>query len=139
MASRKIFTFSGRANRQEYFLHLLGGLILYTLVVLFVQDLPVLLILLIVVIADEICIAVRRFHDLDRPSSDYLLLLIPFYNIYLGFVLLFKSGTEGLNRYDEGFQPAIENREGEYACGRCGAEVKLGDLHCSHCGDSLEF
>jgi uncharacterized membrane protein YhaH (DUF805 family) len=94
---------------------------------------------LVVVIADDICVSVRRFHDLDRPGSDYWLLLIPFYNIYLGFVLLFKGGTDGPNQYDEDCQQVVENSPDEYICGRCGLEVKWGDSLCSHCGDVLEF
>ena len=43
--------------------------------------------------------AVKRFHDLDRPGTHYWLLLIPFYNIYLGLVLLFEKGTVGDNKY----------------------------------------
>jgi uncharacterized membrane protein YhaH (DUF805 family) len=42
---------------------------------------------------------VKRFHDLDRPGRAYWLLLVPFYNIYLMFVLLFRRGTAGANRY----------------------------------------
>jgi uncharacterized membrane protein YhaH (DUF805 family) len=42
---------------------------------------------------------VKRLHDLDRPGSHYWMLLIPFYNIYLGLVLLFQKGTVGENSY----------------------------------------
>jgi uncharacterized membrane protein YhaH (DUF805 family) len=44
---------------------------------------------------------VQRLHDLDRPGTHYWLLLVPFYNIYLGLCLLFSKGTEGPNRYGE--------------------------------------
>jgi uncharacterized membrane protein YhaH (DUF805 family) len=43
--------------------------------------------------------AVKRLHDLGRPGSHYWLFLIPFYGIYLCFVLLFKKGTDGSNPY----------------------------------------
>ena len=43
--------------------------------------------------------AVKRLHDLDRPGVHYWLLYIPFYNIYLGLLLLFKKGTSGPNQY----------------------------------------
>jgi uncharacterized membrane protein YhaH (DUF805 family) len=43
--------------------------------------------------------AVKRLHDLDRPGTHYWLLLVPFYNIYLSLILLFKKGTDGSNRY----------------------------------------
>lgn len=43
--------------------------------------------------------AIRRFHDLNEPGTKCWFLLIPFYNIYLIFLLLFKKGTEGPNTY----------------------------------------
>ena len=45
--------------------------------------------------------AVKRFHDLDRPGTHYWLLLIPFYNIYISLVLLFKMGINGPNQYGD--------------------------------------
>lgn len=44
-------------------------------------------------------IAVKRLHDLDRPGAHFWLLLVPLYNIYLSFVLLFTKGTAGSNRF----------------------------------------
>jgi uncharacterized membrane protein YhaH (DUF805 family) len=41
----------------------------------------------------------RRLHDLDRLGSHYWLLLIPFYNLYLGCVWLFKKGTARRHLY----------------------------------------
>ena len=43
--------------------------------------------------------AVKRLHDLDRPGAQYWLFLVPLYNIYLGFMLLFHKGTNGANRF----------------------------------------
>jgi uncharacterized membrane protein YhaH (DUF805 family) len=43
--------------------------------------------------------AVKRLHDLDRPGSHYWFMLTPFYNIYLGLLLLFKKGTSSPNQY----------------------------------------
>ncbi len=47
------------------------------------------------------CEFVRRLHDLDRPGSHYWYLLIPFYNLYLSLLLLFKRGTSGPNQYGD--------------------------------------
>ena len=44
---------------------------------------------------------VKRLHDLDRPGAHYWLLLIPFYSMYLGLVLLLKRGTSGPNQYGD--------------------------------------
>ena len=77
MIAGRIFTLRGRAGRLEYISHIVGGVLLYVVTLAITESvLPVLLMFLFVV-ADEICVAVRRLHDLDRPSSDYWLLLIP--------------------------------------------------------------
>ncbi len=47
------------------------------------------------------CEVVKRLHDLDRPGTHYWFLLIPFYNLYLGLLLLFKRGTTGPNQYGD--------------------------------------
>ena len=110
----KLFSMQGRANRLEYFLHnLLGILILFLGVSLayFVptrisEALPaikdtmsiistiLLLVTIIVYIASEVCVTVRRLCDLGRPKSDFFLLLVPVYNIYLSLVLVFNKGVE---------------------------------------------
>jgi len=53
---------------------------------------------------------VKRLHDINRPGAHYWLLLIPFYNIYLGLLLLFKKGTEGSNQF--GVDPLIIKSRG---------------------------
>ena len=43
---------------------------------------------------------VKRFHDLGKPGWWYwLLVFIPFFNIYLLIILLFQKGTTGDNTY----------------------------------------
>ena len=44
-------------------------------------------------------LTIKRLHDMDRPGTHYWMLLIPFYNIYLGLLLLFKKGVSGPNRF----------------------------------------
>lgn len=44
-------------------------------------------------------VCVKRLHDLDRPGWHFWLLLVPLYNIYLSFVMLFARGTEGSNQF----------------------------------------
>jgi uncharacterized membrane protein YhaH (DUF805 family) len=41
----------------------------------------------------------KRFHDLDRSALYILGMLVPFYNLYLGIILLFQKGTTGPNRF----------------------------------------
>jgi uncharacterized membrane protein YhaH (DUF805 family) len=44
-------------------------------------------------------LAVRRLHDLGKPGWHYWLFFIPFYNIYLGLVLVFAKGSTAANEY----------------------------------------
>jgi uncharacterized membrane protein YhaH (DUF805 family) len=44
---------------------------------------------------------VKRLHDLNRLGTQYWYLLIPFYNLYLSLLLLFKRGTSGPNQYGD--------------------------------------
>ncbi len=73
-------------------------------------------------VAFQIVIAlqvVKRLHDLNRPGWHYWLLLIPFYNLYLGIILCFEKGTEGPNRY--GTDPvAASTVAGPHATGAVG-------------------
>lgn len=59
------------------------------------------LVALAVFLTTETCVTIQRLHDLNRPGSHWFLLLIPFYNIYLGLLLSFKKGTVGPNRFGE--------------------------------------
>jgi len=44
---------------------------------------------------------IKRLHDLDRSGLHLFYLFIPFYNIYLMFIILYKRGTHGNNKYGE--------------------------------------
>jgi len=111
-----IFSFNGRYNREKYFwvmfglwLAALGFGVVFGLIagiaggtgegaakgVIFITAIPN-----AVIVAFPI---VKRLHDLDRPGYHYWLFLIPFYCIYLYFVLFFKKGTSGRNKY--GYDP----------------------------------
>ncbi len=106
-----IFSMQGRLNRARYFwtsfaiwmamyvaafsFGLVAGLTQMSETVVTVGSL-VISIFASVVIAFQ---AVKRLHDLDRPGTHYWLLMVPFYNIYLSFVLLFKLGSDGTNRF----------------------------------------
>lgn len=107
---KKYFAFEGRINRAKYFgISFLLGLIylpfcIFCIIYQFLDNILVLLLFIglsIIVGIVQICITVQRFHDIERPGTHYWLLLIPIYNIYLSFVLLFKKGTDGPNEYGE--------------------------------------
>ena len=57
---------------------------------------------LLLLLATQVAVAchvVRRLHDLGRPGTHFWLLLIPVYNVYLGWVLLFKRANATDNQY----------------------------------------
>ena len=49
----------------------------------------------------EVCVTVRRLHDLDRTGWRWLLSFVPFVNLYIWCMLVFEPGTDGSNRYGE--------------------------------------
>ena len=50
-------------------------------------------------LAITFCTLVRRFHDFNWGGASVLLLLIPFANIVIVFMLAFRSGTRGTNNH----------------------------------------
>ena len=104
-----LLSFQGRANRSRYFWHILLDDIaiftfVFTLVVIgWVVGSPLFFIPsvggLVAGFWAAVCVTVKRLHDLGRPAWHWWLLSVPFYNIYLGFTLLFSKGTVGPNRF----------------------------------------
>ncbi len=117
-----LFSFEGRANRAWYFWHvLLDDLAIFTMVAAFivltvVSGSPLFILPAIgSALAGSwaaIAITVKRLHDLDRPTWHWWLLLVPFYNIYLGIVLVFQRGSWGSNRF--GADPLQAAKVDEY-------------------------
>jgi uncharacterized membrane protein YhaH (DUF805 family) len=101
------FNFKGRVNRAKYFLYLLatsfiGGI--SDIVLNNTDNITIIIVLAffnIVLLVKYICVTIQRFHDIERPGTHFWLLLIPFYNIYIELVLLFKKGTEGPNKFGD--------------------------------------
>ncbi|MBN1672426.1 MAG: protein kinase [Kiritimatiellae bacterium] len=88
---------SRRLNRAKYFwLSLTVHLIFAVAARAFREGAQVFLLL---GAAAQFVLAAGRLHDLNRPGLQCLLLLLPFYNIYLEVVLLLRRGTKGPNRY----------------------------------------
>ncbi len=154
----RFFQFKGRAARGEFILHYLAESFLYVVFIVlaaFLKSRPgtpawfsgalglMVIVGFVVIIADSVSVTIRRLHDLDRPGSHWWLLFVPLYNIYLEFVLWFKRGTDGPNRFDiqdgsDEREPVPKRMSGEYVCGRCGGAVSRGEPFCRHCGETLE-
>lgn len=59
---------------------------------------------LVFMVWSGICLAVKRFHDLDVPGSQIFMFLVPFLNVWCMIRLIFFAGTPGSNKY--GANPA---------------------------------
>ncbi len=150
-------SFRGRVTRRVYFLHSLVDMLSMVLLAVAVYNIaassnqviaslasPLSVVVVLLVLADEISITVRRLHDLDRPGYHYFLLFVPLYNIVLGFSLLTKLGKDQPNRYDEGYQtptptPGARTTKPRYICTGCGSDINLGEPFCAQCGQALEY
>jgi len=110
---KHIFKTDGRAGRLEYFIHSFADAVIILLSLLaigFIEsafdieaDVDVTMVgILFVVIAGgiaELCVTIRRFHDLGMTGWTLFATIIPIYNIYLGCILLFKKGEVTNNKY----------------------------------------
>jgi hypothetical protein len=100
--------------------------------------------MLLLMIVDDIGVTLRRLEDLGRPRWHFWLLLIPFYNIYLGLVLLLLPGTGPLpeeSAPNPQLSPTVKGQgsTSEYVCPRCGRNINWGDPICPFCGDKIRY
>lgn len=101
---RDLFSMEGRLNRALYFRNVVAvyiGMSVLSFVVGMlgaIADAVYLLVGLVALVA-IVSQSVRRLHDMDRDGYEYLLIIIPFYNIYFWLVLFLRKGTEGANKY----------------------------------------
>lgn len=89
----------GRLNRARYWaafgLLLAGGLVAAMI-------LPALGLLFWFCAAyPQLVIGIKRLHDLDKSGHWMWLTLVPLFNLYVAFLMLFVSGTRGANAYGE--------------------------------------
>ncbi|WP_416390159.1 DUF805 domain-containing protein [Tepidibacter hydrothermalis] len=106
-----LFDSEGRINRSKYIYYHFIAFIVGSLINLFLNLLPCnddnvfLLIfvglLFIAYLVFAICLMIQRLHDLNRSGIHIFLFMVPIYNIYLKFLILFGKGTNGPNKYGE--------------------------------------
>lgn len=98
-----LFLFKGRITRRSFWVYLFARILLIVLtwVVSFGSRLstPVDVTLLLLCYCD-ICVAVKRFHDRNKPGIWYLIILVPIIGFFWFFIELgFLKGTDGPNAY----------------------------------------
>lgn len=120
----KFFSFKGRLNRKAYFSRVLPiCFINYANVrtLQYIDTIPAnqlnnlgvsiviaLLIIVIVFCVAGLSLTVRRLHDTNHSGWWYLTAFIPLFNFYTIYLMYFKKGTEGYNRF--GSDPLAQGR-----------------------------
>lgn len=107
------FSKQGRLNRKPYILlnillliiYLIGWYIMLASVGSRNDNVFLTLIGFVIVIPtlfSGIMLSIKRCHDLGKPGSFLLFIYVPIVGcIYIPIVLLFKKGTDGINRFGE--------------------------------------
>jgi len=110
-AFKNYFDPEGRANRKEiwlfYLFHYLFVFILSfldELLGLYSTKIPLdygylTLAYLLVSLCPTICLQIRRFHDVDKSGNWWFANRVPILNFFTLYLLFFKAGTEGENKY----------------------------------------
>ena len=110
MPLRRYADFSGRSRRKEYWMFLLGVVIVFV-VLSMVEGLlglgglvggvygPLTLLLALAIFIPALAVQVRRFHDQGRTGWLVLLNLIPFIGGLIVLVFMVLDGKRGPNQY----------------------------------------
>lgn len=109
----RLWSASGRIGRLRYLAHITGAYLIFGALVMLISALLrssesatlVLYVLYIPMAVFAILAAIKRSHDMDWSGWTVLLMLIPL----VGFIWIFKPGTEGENTYGH---PAPPNTTG---------------------------
>jgi len=117
MPLKRYAEFSGRSRRKEYWMFVLGVVIVYAIIALLFgagvftgenvdgvgllggTAMIVLVIFALAVFIPALAVQVRRFHDQDKSGWFVLLNLIPYLGGIIVLVMMCLEGTKGSNRF----------------------------------------
>lgn len=73
------------------------------------------------------CNYIKRLHDLNRPGTELLLMMIPFVNLYYYVILLGSPGTAGPNDFGlpPGAPPNMSLPKGKAAHGKAAQQTMI--------------
>lgn len=112
MPLRRYADFSGRSQRKEYWMFMLG-IIVAAIIVGIIEGIlglsgmvggvygPLAVLLVLGMFIPALACQVRRFHDQDKSGWFVLLSLIPFIGGLIVLVFMCLEGTKGPNRFGE--------------------------------------
>lgn len=93
------FSFKGRIRRLEFGLSYILYILLMVCIGALSEEAPILALFAIPLIWFWLAQLCKRFHDRNQSGARIITLIIPFYNIYVSFMLLFADGDEYENDY----------------------------------------
>jgi uncharacterized membrane protein YhaH (DUF805 family) len=93
---KSLFSFNGIVSKSKFLKYVIPMLVIYS-ILFYVPIKSTLLSLLSALAMLAVAISyysfiVRRFRDLNRSGLSIFLLVVPFYNLYLIYLLIFKKG-----------------------------------------------
>ena len=164
-AFRKYGVARGRATRKQYWMFVLFNMLVSFVIgvvegLLAMESGIISTLYMLAVICPNICLMTRRLHDVDKCGWWQLLIMVPFANLYLLYLIWIKSGTPGINRYGAPVGMAAAEAEPVYGaysvpvqnefsgydmcpaskppvaakCAYCGSVLEDGAKFCSECG-----
>lgn len=93
------FSFEGRIRRLEFCLSYILYILLMICIGVLSEEAPILALFAIPLIWFWLAQLCKRFHDRNQSGARIITLIIPFYNIYVSFMLFFADGDEYENDY----------------------------------------
>ena len=111
------FSMKGRINRAKY--NFANIIITILIIVLYGIGMEkgeitriVSLIPMFLLFYFDLCLSVKRLHDIGKSGKYLFGIIIPIYSFFLSIILTFKKGQQGMNKYGE--DPLEKNIIEEY-------------------------
>lgn len=155
-ALRKYNVVRGRATRKDYWMFLLFNMLISFVIgavegLLRMDSGIISTLYSLAIIFPNICLCTRRLHDVDKSGWWQLAVIVPFLNLYFFYLLWFKAGTPGSNKYGApvgaAAPAAAEPVYGAYTVPApnefsgyemCPAPKPMQAKKCAYCGEELE-
>lgn len=98
------FSMKGRINRAKYNLtNIIISILIFALYGIGIEKDEItriiLLILMFLLFYFDLCLTVKRLHDIGKSGKYLFGIIIPIYSSFLSIILTFRKGQQGMNKY----------------------------------------
>ena len=112
-----LFSMKGRINRAKYILtNLIITILIFALYGIGIEKDEitriVLLIPMFLLFYLDLCLSVKRLHDIGKSGKYLFGIIIPIYSFFLSIIITFRKGQQGMNKY--GKDPLERNTIEDY-------------------------